>query len=293
MKSNSALANFVKLESALQAIYPKTEALAMVNWLCEEWLQTKLPKLKVADIALTNEQLNWLANATQRLLNHEPLQYILGFAYFMQLKLRVNNHVLIPRPETEELVDLVTTHCKQTNFNGIVVDLGTGSGCIAIGIKKKYPNLKVVGIDFSDKAMQVAQINASQNQTEVSFFESDLNQPEKILALLQPINQQNQPIILVSNPPYIASNEAESMSENVLKHEPHLALFAPEMDALHYYQKIAQLAALLGKTCMAVFAELNPIYANQTQGLFKNLPFVQKTTLINDMSGKQRMLMCV
>jgi release factor glutamine methyltransferase len=182
---------------------------------------------------LTEIQINKFTEYTQALLNDKPIQYILGKAWFMGLDYKVNEHVLIPRPETEELIEWVVEYANIIGKPLQLLDIGTGSGCIAISLKKALPECTVTGLDISADALSIAKTNASSLNANVEWIEQD------ILGNVQLPNLYD---VIVSNPPYIPMREKDNMQEQVKNHEPAIALFVPNEDPLLFYRTIAQLA---------------------------------------------------
>lgn len=216
-----------------------------------------------------------------RLLNDEPIQQIFGVADFYGMKLKVTPDTLIPRPETEELVDLIVKDNQQKDLR--VLDCGTGTGCIAIALKRNLPFPEVTAIDISDKALAVARENAKNLRAQVDFRHADMIRlPESL--------DGKQFDVIVSNPPYIAEHERAAMDRNVLDYEPATALFVPDSDPLKFYRAILEaakdgMAAPNGK----LYFEINPLYADQLQALATRLGFAD-IQLIRDTDGKQRFL---
>jgi release factor glutamine methyltransferase len=182
---------------------------------------------------LTEIQINKFTEYTQALLNDQPIQYILGKAWFMGLDYKVNEHVLIPRPETEELIEWVVEYAQIIDKPLQLLDIGTGSGCIAISLKKALPECTVTGLDISVEALAIAKTNAFSLNANVEWIEQD------ILGNVQLPNSYD---VIVSNPPYIPMREKDNMQEQVKNHEPAIALFVPNEDPLLFYRTIAQLA---------------------------------------------------
>lgn len=220
-------------------------------------------------------------NLCKRLAAGEPLQYVLGNTEFCGLIFHVNNNVLIPRPETEELVMHVLKHYKLLNEATHVLDIGTGSGCIAITLKKNNPRFVVTAIDISEAAINVAKKNAETHQVSISFLQSDIGD----LKLQMPHYD-----VIVSNPPYVMLNEQTEMLPNVLLHEPHVALFAPENDALYFYRHIINFAITNLNCDGTLWLEINPKCVTSLLALLQ--PYFN-TTSIMDMYGKERILFCV
>ncbi|GHS91170.1 release factor glutamine methyltransferase [Bacteroidia bacterium] len=226
-----------------------------------------------------------------RLQNYEPIQYILGETEFYGMTFTVNRNVLIPRPETEELVELIintytahrvpcTTHCEPYT----ILDIGTGSGCIAVSLAKYLPQARVYAIDNSEKALETAKYNASINKVDVQFIRQDIFEvfpsgifPEKW-------------DIIVSNPPYITTSEQKSMARNVLDHEPHNALFVPDQDPLLFYKYIAGFGKKYLKENGEIYVETSALHGSDTEKMFLSERY-SSVELIKDISGKDRIVM--
>ncbi|MEO5673375.1 MAG: peptide chain release factor N(5)-glutamine methyltransferase, partial [Chitinophagales bacterium] len=214
---------------SLAFLYEKSEAQRISQWVIEDILGINKTQIFLRSEEKVSElKANNLAWKLMRLMKGEPVQYVTGYAYFYGLKIRVNKSVLIPRPETEELVEWIISEEKNRNELS-VLDIGTGSGCIAIALKKNLPLAKVYGMDISGKALLVAGENAEVNNTEVSFVNEDILHFRSKLA--RPAFN-----IIVSNPPYIPQKEQSSLHKNVLSFEPHEALFVPDDDPLLFYK---------------------------------------------------------
>lgn len=214
------------------------------------------------------------------LKKNKPIQYILGKTSFYGLDFHVDENVLIPRPETEELVDWIITHCKSLNsFPRRIIDIGTGSGCIAISLKKNLPNVEVWAMDVSNGAIGIAEKNAELNNVEINFAKADV---------LQLPNLSKQFDLIISNPPYIAHSEAKLMHENVLGYEPHLALFVDHDDVLLFYKKIVEWAKLYGSPEAEVFFEINENNGADLSAYYTQLRY--SCELRKDLSNKDRMM---
>ncbi len=264
----------------LQKIYDAEEATTICNWVFEDILLIKshqIPLLK-KQLSLTQEQN--LKEIFKRLLAHEPLQYVLGYAYFYQLKFLVNKYVLIPRPETEELVRLIVNETNTPNIN--ILDIGTGSGCIAISLKHYLPQANVWAMDVSHDAINIATINAKENNTNVSFILDDILKP-------QGKNDTIKYNIIVSNPPYINIDEKAYMHKNVLAYEPALALFVAKNDVLIFYRAILEYAQQNLATNGLLFFEINEAYASKMIALCQSYNYTN-IEVIKDMQGKDRMM---
>lgn len=286
MNSIYARDYFVDFTRKLLAVYDEEEARAIAGYVCAELLLIKWQQLNIIQKELSNAEVEHFNKILNRLLTGEPIHYILGYTWFYGLKFEVNPNVLIPRPETEELVDLVMNYCRQHNINApTIIDLGTGSGCIPISLKKNLPQAQVYGVDVMPGAIATASHNACLNKADVVFIEADMLKTD---ALITAIKIAQSPVILISNPPYIAQKEAGSIHDNVLKHEPHTALFVSDDDALLFYKAIASYVHSALKPDDSVWLEINPLFAQETLSLFSNLSTTNQSSIINDLSGKQR-----
>ncbi len=208
----------------------------------------------------------------------KPFQYIVGYAEFYRLPFIVNENVLIPRGETEELVDLILQELPKSAKLSIL-DIGTGSGCIPIAIKVNRPHCELFAVDISKSALEVAKRNANKNNVQVNFIEHDVF---KILPIEQSFD------IIISNPPYVLESEAESIHPNVKNHEPHLALFVKDNDAIVYYKRIETLAEKHLNIGGKIYFEGNPITLKQVQAYYINKNYTAK--IILDLNGKERFL---
>ena len=270
-----------KLQTALSGIYEGHELTAIIRTICCDMLGigTATYYLKEA-VTLTSEQESLLRSITNRLQQGEPLQYIEGKAPFCGMEFAVNSSVLIPRPETAELVDWIAReHATQ---HPRILDLGTGSGCIAIALSKQLPQATIEACDISAEALTVAKENARMNEAPVSFFTHDM------LDLSTPLPHSYD--ILVSNPPYIRQSEAADMSIQVTEWEPHTALFVPDDDALRFYRAIAE----LGQTEALrpgghIYVEINQALGKETVALFEAYGY-QDVELRKDIYGNERMI---
>jgi release factor glutamine methyltransferase len=240
---------------------------------------------------LSNEQTQKLKNTLTQLQTGEPIQYILGITDFYGLPFKVNPSVLIPRPETEELVEWILSVAGTrlpvagSQFTGNILDIGTGSGCIAISLKKNLPQAQVSAIDISERALQTAKENAELNEVEVNFIHAD------ILNINSEIKLPKSEII-ISNPPYVTLDDKKQMHTNVTNFEPHTALFVPEHDPLIFYKAIADFALLNLTPNGLLFFEINELYGQETVKLLKDKGFVN-AELRKDMSGRDRMIKAI
>ena len=261
-------------------VYDARESRNIVNELFRHYLNLSSADLIVkANDAISESQMLLVYKAVKRIANKEPLQYVLGKAYFFGMDLHVSPAVLIPRPETEELVRWILEQIKPNNHSvHSVLDIGTGSGAIALALKKAQSNWNVCGVDVSKDALQVSQRNSTEFQMEVEWKEVD------ILSQNFPEGNWN---TIVSNPPYIPVSEGSEMRPSVVQHEPHLALFVPENDPLLFYRRILELSNNC-KTVQQVFFEIHENYATETLALGESLGW--KGELKKDLQGKSRML---
>lgn len=220
-------------------------------------------------------------NAIKRLKKHEPLEYILGETEFYGHKFIVNKAVLIPRPETEELIHWIEQNHKVQEIHSIL-DIATGSGCIAISLKKIYNNSKVDGIDISEEALNIAKKNALLNNTEVNFKIQDI-----LLSIN--INSKEKYSIIISNPPYICEKEKVLMQNNVLDYEPSIALFVPDEKPMLFYQAIIDFSIVNLEKNGWLYFEINENYGTEVCEILKNHNF-QYIELKKDMNNKDRMI---
>lgn len=270
---------------ALVGFYPETEIDSFFNLLSEDVLN-----MKRADIALnlyavvSGKKYDKFQIALKRLQSNEPIQYILGDTEFYGLTFKVNEHVLIPRPETEELVDLILKETnKEESLN--ILDVGTGSGCIAISLAKHLPNAKVKALDVSEDALHMARENAKQNDVIVEFVEGNILEHTYTESSIS----NSEFNVIVSNPPYVRHLEKEHMKANVLDHEPHLALFVEDENPLQFYDAIAQFAIRNLKQNGKIFFEINEYLGKEMIALLESYNF-KNCELIKDLSGKDRIL---
>ncbi|UOY06942.1 peptide chain release factor N(5)-glutamine methyltransferase [Muricauda sp. SCSIO 64092] len=269
----------------LDDIYPKTEVDSFFSLFLEHYL--KLERFILAlqpEYVLSKSEEQPFFEGLARLKLEEPVQYILGKAYFRDIELRVNKHVLIPRPETEELVEWVIGELKTQNSEFNILDIGTGSGCIAISLSKAFPNAQVFAMDISKGALEVARQNARTNQVDIHFMEADILNPELTL--------DHKFEIIVSNPPYVRELEKVEMRDNVTKYEPHRALFVSDKDPLLFYRAIVQFAKKQLKPRGGLFLEINQYLSSESKKLMLENDFGQ-VELRKDIFGNFRMLKVV
>lgn len=234
------------------------------------------------DHRFTESELVKIIHCVKRLLKHEPFAQIVGETEFYGLKFYVNQHTLIPRPETEELVEWVLN--DWSNQTPTILEIGTGSGCIPIALKKNLPNATISGYDVSEEALTIARKNGVLNAVEVNFQEVDI--------LTAVLDENQQWDIIVSNPPYIAQQEMKSMHQNVVDYEPHLALFVSDEDPLVFYRKIAEIGLLHLAKDGAIYVEINQYLSQRTVELFQTTGYSQ-VELRQDINGNDRMIKAV
>ncbi len=264
------------LLESLRSIYPVGEAASIALIVMEDAFGLKKPT--DLNLPFEPEKAAPLEEIQRRLLEHEPVQYVLGHADFYGMKLKVNPAVLIPRQETEELVAWVL----ETIHSGRVLDVGTGSGCIPISIKKKRPALEVHSLDVSAAALEVARGNATANGVEVHFHEVNILKKSAWKTLPEFD-------LIVSNPPYITEKERRILPKNVVDYEPHLALFSGGNDAQRFVKKIADFALLHLRPGGWLFFETNEFYAPVTLKLLKKKGFTE-AELRQDLNERDRMI---
>jgi release factor glutamine methyltransferase len=273
------------LTTALNGLYDDREAATIAGMVMESitgrskmdrWLQKNEP--------LSIEDVKQLEQYTNELLSGKPVQYVLGQAWFAGMCLAVNEHTLIPRPETEELVNLCASWAKANRFNDAplkILEVGTGSGCIAIALQKKLPGAHITAVDISNEAIKVASANALANNTAISCITLDF------------LDETNWPEfgiydIVISNPPYIAEIEKENMAKYILDFEPHTALFVANNHSLIFYSAIASFGNKYLNKGGALFVEINQAMGLQTQDVFVQNNY--KTVLKKDLFDNDRMI---
>jgi release factor glutamine methyltransferase len=276
---------------ALLEMYGEMEAHSLFLLAIEHYLKLDRGayQLKKTEEVSAHE-VNELKQVLKALLAGKPIQYIMGEAHFYGLKFKVNPAVLIPRPETEELVAWILEEAsgiqlKTPSTTLTVLDIGTGSGCIAISLKKNLPSSKMYAIDISLASISTAKENASLNNVEVDFIQQDILQAPK------PQGSTSFSII-VSNPPYIKMDEKQAMHPNVLDHEPHQALFVSNENPLIFYEAIADFAMVQLSNEGLLFFEINEYLGKETIDLLKDKGFIN-IQLKKDMQGKERMICAV
>lgn len=266
------------IKSALAAAYPEGEVRAFVRILFEEWMHYSTVDIYMrADSEVPPFMVEKMHHAVQRLLRHEPIQHIVGVAHFHGHRFAVSKHTLIPRPETEQLVDMIVDRNHDAP-DLCVLDIGTGSGCIACSLARALRFAEVHAFDISQPALDLAAENARNLGVKVAFHHVDI---------LNAVPQPQQFHIIVSNPPYICMHEQQLMEDNVLRYEPHSALFVPDNDPLLFYRAIARYASVALKPGGKLYFEINAAYGNDTANLLSNFHFAD-IEVVRDFYGRDR-----
>jgi len=285
----------------LKELYPTTEIQSFFNLLVASKL--KLSRIEVAlqpNFKIPKTDLEFLQRALLKLTNQIPIQYIIGETEFYGLPLKVNKNVLIPRPETEELVALILENpkLKTSNLTPKILDIGTGSGCIPIALAKNLPSATIYALDISSEAIKTAKTNAELNNVTIQFIETDILKLESLKNVIANTTKQSEGSetskfpkfdIIVSNPPYVRELEKEQMQDNVLEYEPHLALFVEDNNPLLFYAKIADLAKNHLSKNGTLYFEINQYLGKETVELLASKGF-KNIVLKKDMFGVDRMI---
>jgi release factor glutamine methyltransferase len=275
-----------QLLTSLYELYDNREAATIADWVMEHVTgMRKIDRIMHKQSPLSADRQALLEQYTRELLAHKPVQYVLHEAWFCGMPFYVDENVLIPRPETEELVEWVVEEMgnkhSETTTTLQILDIGTGSGCIPISLKKKVPQAKVYSCDVSEQALFVAAKNAAAQNITIHFIQTDF------------LNASTWPKlpavdIIVSNPPYIPHHNQHSMLPNVLAYEPHLALFVPNEDPLVFYDAIARFAQQHLLPGGSIFCEIHEDLGEQTKTLFESKGFTAE--IKKDLQGKDRMV---
>lgn len=271
------LLNYLKQE--VSKYYDDAEASSITYLLLEYFFNIhKQDVIIKKPVDLNKDDMGKLAATLKRIKNMEPIQYIIGTADFYGRKYVVNPAVLIPRPETEELVDLVLRENPETDLK--VLDIGTGSGCIAISLQSHLKSAEVYGLDISAQALKVAEENALLNNVSIRWLEKDILKDALDLQELD---------LIVSNPPYVRKKESKLMSKNVLKYEPQIALFVPDKDPLVFYKKIIHQAQKMLRSKGKLYFEINEAYGQELKLYMEENGFLG-VDIFEDFQGKERMV---
>lgn len=276
----------VNLKEKLGEIYEDSEAAQIATWIMEALTgKGKAEQRLYAELELNKEQQILWRYYLDELMQNRPVQYVLGESYFYGLKLYVDENVLIPRPETEELVEWAVNSITENTAikHPLVLDIGTGSGCIAIAIKNTLAEAKVYAMDVDKGALSVAKKNAGLCNTEIHFVESDI---------LDSSSAEHLPVFdyIISNPPYITQEEKETILPNVLQYEPHKALFVTNNDPLQFYKAIEKFARRHLRERGLLFLELHRDFAVQAKEYFLDSGW--NCTMRKDMQDNLRMICC-
>ena len=289
-----------QISSQLQSVYPEDEARSLSWWIAEELTGKSRTELQFGckDTTFSPIMQEKSQEIISRLLHFEPIQYIFGHTLWCGLDLLVTPATLIPRPETAELVERINVQMVNDQMVN-VLDIGTGSGCIAIALKKAHPSWSVTGIDISPEAIAIARENARRNKVEVNFQVADIfdfnEENPKFEEIVPPAGKEilnSKYDVVVSNPPYICESEKTSMRPNVLNFEPSTALFVPDADPLKFYRRIAELFSLpLGGKGRerGLFFEINEAYGPQLSAMLDNLGYTD-IQIHKDIYGKDRII---
>ncbi|MEP7375063.1 MAG: peptide chain release factor N(5)-glutamine methyltransferase [Chitinophagaceae bacterium] len=270
------------ITNQLTAIYDEAEASNISDWVIENLTGIKrTDRIVNKNHSINQEQAKQIENCIIRLLTHEPVQYVLNEAWFCGLKFYVDKNVLIPRPETEELVEWIISGCKFPIDKLSILDIGSGSGCIPIALKRRLGKATVWSCDISPGALQVAKRNAATLGVDVNFIELDFLNKEQRDSL--PSFD-----VIVSNPPYIPSKDKREMRLNVLDHEPETALFVPDNDALVFYKAIADFGKKHLTKNGIIYVEINESLGEETVSVFHLAGY--NAEIKKDIQGKDRMI---
>jgi release factor glutamine methyltransferase len=274
------------IKEQLQGLYSDPEirsfSYLMLEFVCRTGKQTLL---RDKDKQLSANEAGKIRKIVEELKNYRPVQYILGETEFYGLTFKVNEHVLIPRPETEELVERIIQGCTMHGARCTILDIGTGSGCIAIALAKHLPEAKVYALDISGEALEVAKQNAELNKVKIKFIQQDI-----LNCQLSIVNDQLS--MIVSNPPYIVPSEKRDMLPNVLDYEPHQALFVPEEQPLLFYERIADIGLTHLKDGGELYFETGSRFGKEVTGMLREKGY-QDVELFRDISGRERMVKAV
>lgn len=269
------------LHEQLDAFYPEEEVNALIRWIMEDVCHLPPYRLLLAESVLSEEQRTKIEQLTERLVRQEPIQYIMNGTYFCDLPFYLTHDVLIPRFETAELVkEIIVDYAKTQSVR--ILDIGTGSGCIAISLSISLPDAIIEALDISEAALQVAKKNAEINHANVHFIRQDIL-TDSVLDVLGLYD------CIVSNPPYVTEREKKTMARNVLDYEPHVALFVPDDDPLCFYRRIAQLGHQHLREKGRLYFEINEQYGKEMLCLLEREGY-RNIELKRDFYGKDRMI---
>ena len=288
VSTNKVAAIIDYLKGELSSVYDDNEAGTIISMLFEHYLgYSKIDMILNIENSLSESELLLFYKALKRLKNNEPIQHITQKSFFYDLEFKVNEHVLIPRPETEELVDLVI---KENPSAECILDLCTGSGCIPISIQNKLSKCQVFGVEKSKAALKIAYKNGLIHKANIKWVEGDVLESDWIEFIEKQLElKQNYDVfdVIVSNPPYIPNSEKTLMSKNVLDFEPDMALFVDNENPLQFYQAIAEHGQNLLKHGGKIYLEINEYYGNEMLSLLQENNY-SNCKIIKDLQGKDR-----
>lgn len=268
------------LTKELKEIYKEPEISALANIIIKTAIGvTRLHQLYMPEHQISNEQVKKILDICRQLKTGKPIQYIVGETIFYDCTIRVSGATLIPRPETEELVDLIIKENK--GYTGNITDIGTGTGCIAIALAVNIPTAKITGLDISEDALAIARENALMNNAQITLIQGD------IIAIETGFNDKSG--IIVSNPPYVRNSEKMYMNKNVLDFEPHIALFVEDSDPLKYYRAILEFAEKKLSKGGKVYFEINEAMGNEMILLLESFGY-SAIEVVKDINGKDRII---
>lgn len=277
---------YMALQKTLKDLYEDSEAQIIANWAMDHIVGTQsyMWKIQKAKEQMSEKDLNLYHEIHQKLADAMPIQYVIGEVLFYGSKFKVNENVLIPRPETEELIDWVISDLHEGEMNSPkkIVDLGTGAGIIPIILKKMFPSYEVVAYDIDEKALEVARENAKINEVEVEFKKGDILDIDFWEKELGEID------ILISNPPYALDVEKKEMEQHVLKYEPLHAIFVSGKDPLQFYKAIEEIGKRVMKKDALGYLELSSFFAEDTRDYYAEKDW--EVILRRDALGRNRML---
>ena len=272
-----------KIRHALTPLYPQYESEAIARMVMEDVFGYSLTDCLTEKVRLSESQEQQLRHIIQRLQQNEPIQYIVGETLFHGNRFLVTPDVLIPRPETEDLVDYILKDTSDSSAAMNICDAGTGSGCIAITLKKFMPKSHITALDISQQALKLAKSNADRNQASINFIQADMLIPDTL-----PAGPWD---VIVSNPPYVMEREKEGIAVHVKDYEPASALFVPDDDALRFYHALAQWSMVSLASHGAIYCELNNLLARDTEEVFRRQGFTQ-TIILQDRFNNPRFIKC-
>jgi release factor glutamine methyltransferase len=268
------------LTKELKEMYKEPEISALANIIIKTVIGvTRLHQLYMPEHQVSYDQAELVFDICKELKTGKPIQYIIGETIFYNCSIRVSGATLIPRPETEELVDLIIK--ENRDYTGNIIDIGTGTGCIAIALAANMPSAKIIGIDISEEALVIARKNAVLNKSQITFIQADILKIKDAII--------DKPGIIVSNPPYVRNSEKMYMNKNVLNFEPPIALFVDDSDPLKYYRAILEFAEENLSRGGKVYFEINEAMGSEMIRLFESFGY-SGTEVVKDINGKDRII---